>query len=406
MKILFTNIWLVNYAGTEVGIRDMALELVRRGHEAEVYSPALGAIAEDMQKAGIHVTDSVHKLRLKPDIIHAQHFTPALDVMLHFPDVPALYMLHDRTHPADDPPLYSQVLQYIAVDYNCLDRLIIDNGIEKEKTGILFNYVDTDRFKLRDKIAEKPKKAVVFSNYANPGNYFRDIAEACTKAGITLEGIGLGFGNPVKDPGKVLHGYDLVFAKAKAAMEAMATGAAVITCDFRGLGAFVDSSNRDHFRKFNFGMKTLNRPIETDLILEEINKYNPREIMDTARWIRQEASFSRYIDDLEAVYHNNILAFRNRQFVGFQVDDMRTLELYVAERVAKASRSDDHRVEEMKRLREQNDLNLSALKTAKIKLEKENRILRRNHEIIANSWSYRFGRLITLPLRLIWNLFK
>ena len=39
--------------------------------------------------------------------------------------------------------------------------------------------------------------------------------------------------------------YDIVFAKARAAIEAMAVGAAVIVCDFDGVGPMVSTENVD-----------------------------------------------------------------------------------------------------------------------------------------------------------------
>ena len=47
----------------------------------------------------------------------------------------------------------------------------------------------------------------------------------------------------VDRPEAILGDYDLVFAKARAAMEAMATGCAVILCDRVGAGPLVCRAN-------------------------------------------------------------------------------------------------------------------------------------------------------------------
>ena len=47
MNILLTNIWLDKYAGTEVGIRDLAIAFHKRGINVEVYSPNLGVVADE-----------------------------------------------------------------------------------------------------------------------------------------------------------------------------------------------------------------------------------------------------------------------------------------------------------------------------------------------------------------------
>ena len=50
-------------------------------------------------------------------------------------------------------------------------------------------------------------------------------------------------------PERVLGRYDIVFAKAKAAMEAMAVGAAVVLCDFGGVGPMVTWADFDRLRR-------------------------------------------------------------------------------------------------------------------------------------------------------------
>ncbi|MCF6170154.1 MAG: glycosyltransferase [Bacteroidales bacterium] len=302
MKVLITNIWLHSYGGTEVYVRDLACALHKHGFHVEVYSPVLGPIAKEIRDEGVHVVDAVEELKEQPDIIHAQHFIPAMEVISVFPDVPVVYFLHDRTHLVDTPPKYSRILKYVAVDYNCLDRLIIDNQIEKEDTEVLFNWVDTSRFKLRNHFSDKPLKALVFSNYATKDNYFQLVREACAEKGIELDGIGIGLKNAIHKPENLLINYDIVFAKAKAAMEALATGAAVVLCDTHGLGGMVTVENIGHFRKYNFGMKTLSRPIDKASVIREIEKYDPVENKRAALEIRKKVAFELSFGQITALY--------------------------------------------------------------------------------------------------------
>jgi glycosyltransferase involved in cell wall biosynthesis len=405
MNVLITNIWLSHHGGTEVVVRDLAIALHKRGAHVEVYSPELGAVADEIRNAGILIVDSTEDLIMKPDLIHAQHFIPAMDAMIRFPDVPAIYFLHDRTHPADTPPKYSQVVKYMAVDYNCLDRLIIDNGIDEKLTGVLYNWVDTDRFRMRSAISEKPAKALVFSNYATKENYFKILREACSKLDIELEGIGIGFGNPIKDPENILHQYDIVFAKAKAAMEALATGAGVILCDTRGLGEFVSRENFNHFRKFNFGMKTLVRPINVDLVIKEILKYNPDEILEAAGLMRNDASFSVYVDNILKLYHAEINNYYQRRNENRNIDDILTIQKYLSLKNSSFQ----------KELKNKQNLSISIQKhtdsiNLKEKINKEQndmiQCLSRQNIQLKSSWSYRIGRFLTAPARFVYEFFR
>jgi glycosyltransferase involved in cell wall biosynthesis len=405
LNILITNIWLSNHGGTEVGVRDLAVAFHKRGIHVEVYSPELGVVADEIRDAGIHITDSVENLVLKPDVIHAQHFIPSMDAMIRFPDVPAVYFLHDRMHPADTPPKYHQVVKYMAVDYNCLDRLIADNGIDEKLTGVIYNWVDTDRFALRPSIAKKPVKALVFSNYATEENYYKILSEACSKLNIELDGIGFGFGNPIKDPENILHNYDIVFAKAKAAMEAMATGAGVILCDTRGLGEFVSRENFDHFRKFNFGMKTLTRLIDVDLVIEEIGKYNPAGILEAARLIRNQASFSVYVDEILKLYQAIIQEYQQRKNNNVNHEDILTIRQYFS--LKNADFQKELRIN--KKLSESIDkLSYTIKEKEKINKYQEDVIQRQKRENIRlkSSWSFRIGRFLTAPAGIFHKFFK
>ena len=66
----------------------------------------------------------------------------------------------------------------------------------------------------------------------------RCLRDACRESGITLDVIGLGSGRGCAAPETVLGDYDLVLAKGRAALEALAIGTAVIVCDAAGLGAW------------------------------------------------------------------------------------------------------------------------------------------------------------------------
>ena len=311
MKVLITNIWLVDWGGTEVYVRDLAVALHLQGIQVEVYSPELGTVSKEIAVAGINVTDSIESLKNVPDIIHAHHTKPALEVLSAFPGVPAIYMIHARNYPEDTPPKHNQIIRYLASDYNTLDQLLTEEGIPYDHAEVFLNWVDTDRFSLKEQWLEKPLKALVFSNYATMDNHLRFIQEACELTGLELDSVGRGVRNSMGNPESILRNYDIVFAKAKAAIEAMATGAMVIPCDFRGLGEGVNTRNFSYFRKYNFGMKILNRPIESKLLVQEIKKYDLREIKKVAARIRKEAALSTYVNRIVLLYRRSITRFHN-----------------------------------------------------------------------------------------------
>jgi glycosyltransferase involved in cell wall biosynthesis len=403
MNVLITNIWLVNQAGTEVGVRDLAIALQKRGHHVEVYSPSLGVVAREIREAGIHIVDSVQDLVAVPDIIHAQHFTPSLDAMLKFPGIPAVYVLHDRTHPADTPPKINQVVKYYAVDYNCLDRLVLENKIDESNTGVIYNWVDTERFKMREHIAPKPLKALVFSNYAKKDNYYHEIKIACNRMNIQLDAIGLGFGNAVIDPENVLLKYDLVFAKAKAAMEALATGAGVILCDKMGLGGFVIPEHFENYRKYNCGMRILVHPVEADRIVEEIKKYNTADIATAARLIREDASFPVYVDRILRIYSDAIASYKEKPGIWPAEVENATLREYFIQKENLHKKERNQLMQEIREMARLNEDLGKKIQSFHLNGTHEFKTISKNLEKIKGSLSYKIGRMMTAPVRFVYE---
>ena len=326
MNILITNIDLSLPTGTSMYVHDLALGLQQKGYLVEVYTYRTGQVSQLLTAAGIAVQTRLKKLQ-QPDIIHAHHFAPAVDVMFHFPECPVLFLVHDRYSFYDLPPRHPNVRLYAAVDHNCLERLTENASIPTDHTTVLYNWVDTQKFKLRDTFARKPLSALVFSNYATQANYYLSIAAACAESGLRLDTLGMGMQNTSLQPQDILRKYDIVFAKAKSAMEALSTGAAVILCDYRGLGEMVQPGFIPHARKYNFGMRLLNRPFDKELIVQEIKKFNQANNRQTAAIIRQLYSLDNALEELIRLYekvisappvpdlHGNALTMRLRAFL-------------------------------------------------------------------------------------------
>ncbi|GAB4490411.1 MAG: hypothetical protein OHK006_23230 [Thermodesulfovibrionales bacterium] len=69
---------------------------------------------------------------------------------------------------------------------------------------------------------------LVLSNYAAEDSFLPAVRQACSRAGLSLDVIGLGAGRPVRNPADVLGSYDIVFAIGRSALEAVSVGAAVV----------------------------------------------------------------------------------------------------------------------------------------------------------------------------------
>lgn len=301
MNILITNLWLHDYAGTEVYVRDLAITLKRIGFQVDVYTPYIGFIGRDMRKMGINVVDSVDDIKNIPNIIHGHHKV-VMDVINKFHEVPVVYFCHSGNLEQEEPVIHPNIKKYVAVDEFCMERL---RNKKIADAQIIYNWVDTNKLKQKEKINDIPSKALIFSNKF-PKEKVWVIQKACDEMKIQLDFLGSEYGNSNMNPETILGNYDIVFAKAKCAMEAMACGCAVILHDYAGLGEMIVPSNFEHARKYNFGFKLL-RPVSAsgkmNRIGKEIKRYNAVEVKMVSDRIREEASFDKSLQQIITLYN-------------------------------------------------------------------------------------------------------
>lgn len=289
MRILFANISFANYSGTEVVIRDLASAFHSAGHEPIIFSPSLGRIAEEPRRIGIQVVDDLSRLSVTPDIIHGHHHRPLVEALLRFPITPAIRICHDATNSMDEPYVFQRVRRYLAVDERCRRRVELALGMKVGQIEIVPNAVDLARFQIRDPLPLRPRKALIFSNYARRNTHLKAVRAACRQAGLDLDVIGGGVGRQSIAPERELPRYDLVFAKARCALEAISVGNAVVLCDFGGVGPYVTSGDLDRLRLMNFGQGLLTNPLDPEKIVDQIALYDPDDAAIVTGRIRAEA---------------------------------------------------------------------------------------------------------------------
>ncbi len=305
LRILLTNLELWPPTGTVLYVRDLALKLQQMGHSPAVLSTPVGAIARELLHQGIPVSTRRSRLPDAPDVIHGHHFAPTRLALRLYPDTPAISVCHDHRSPHDRAPIHPRVRRHFAVSRLCVERVVRD-GVPDSLVQSLPNFVDTDRFQPRPPLPERPRRALVFSNYARAQTQLPAVEAACRRVGLELDVLGSGARNITTRPELLLGGYDIVFAKAKAAMEAMAIGAAVVLCDFSGVGPMVTTDRFDLLRSQNFGFEALSDPLQPDVLLRQIQRYDPLEAARVRDRIRACASLAAAADRLVTVYREVI----------------------------------------------------------------------------------------------------
>ncbi len=305
MNLLFTNLSLSSGSGTEWFTRDLARSLQALGHNVALYSPVTGDFAERLAEDSLKVYSSLEQVPFTPDLIHGHHHVEIMSALLYFPGVPAVFVCHDRRSWHDRAPLFPRIRRYVGVDEACRKRLIHD-GAEESKTVMIHNSFDPERFRLRTPLPDKPQKALLFTHYATESLLIPEVEDACGRLGIELDIAGRASGNPIDHPEEILGNYDIVFAKARCGLEAMATGCAVVLVDPHGAGPMVTTKNWETLRPLNFGFEACPDPLTAEHLVGEAARYDANEARQVAELTHREASLPRMTGHFLELYETVI----------------------------------------------------------------------------------------------------
>lgn len=305
--ILLTSHSLDERYGTELYVSNVAGELVDRGWRVGAYSMVLGPVAEQMREGGVEVSAEVEELP-RPDLIHGNSYFECLLAHLTYPDVPIFFLLHVDQWWLQFPPFVASLRGVGAVSDECKEAAL-ELGFAAPDVACLLNFADLKRFRPRDPLPETPKRALVFSNYASDETQIPAIRTACRELGIELDIAGARAGRVTREPERLLPRYDLVFAKNRAAIEAMVVGCAVVLCDYPGAGPMVQEENLESLRRLNFGYRTMTRPLNPQQIIREVMRYDPEDAARVSEQMRGEASLESAVDLLEVTYEELIQAW-------------------------------------------------------------------------------------------------
>ena len=168
-----------------------------------------------------------------------------------------------------------------------------------------------------------PPLATLAAVFSNSATQVPAVREACERMGIALDVVGAASGNGYNEAPEVILGrYDVVFAKARSALEAAAVGCAVVLCDAGGLGPLLDPANAKDHRRLNFGFRTLTEPVSPQAIAERLARYSPDAAAQVSGWVRSTAGLEsdslRVVGELDAVLAEPV-AIGHLKYVSWEV---------------------------------------------------------------------------------------
>lgn len=302
LRVLITNHRMAGRGGTQMWIRDVAPALAAHGLRPTVWSPLLGESAEEVRALGVPVVDDLDALAEPPDLIHGHHLLETAAALAHFPGVPALFVRHGLLPWQERPPGLPRIRRFLAVDRLRRERLIAE-GIDPARIEMLPNFVDPRRLPPPARRGDRPRRALLYSNRSDAPGLLPALRAACRRAGLhEPEVVGAAAGNAVADPGPLLAGFDVVFATGRTALEAMATGAAVVLLDAGGAGPLVTRQRFDELAELNFGLGALRAPHDPRVIAAALAAYDADEALAVAEGVRERCTVERAVARLLAIY--------------------------------------------------------------------------------------------------------
>ena len=310
--MLFTQHGLASPGGTELFVSEAATALLRNGHETAVYAGEAGPLAEQLRMQGVHVVDDPRDCPWEPDIIHGQHRIHALKALFSFPRCPAVLHIHGLLPAIERPFAHPRIVRYLATSHRLVDRWSVALGVHHESFDVVLNHFDGSRFTKVRKPPVKPSSALLYSNNPLTPEQEKVLRDACRERGISLDIAGRASGRHENRPEDLLPKFDLVFAAGRSALEAAASGCAVIPVVRNMAEEMLSSENYERLRSQNMATRIAgHKELTQSWIVQQVDKWDPREISALASRVRDEATLEKTTRQLEKIYRQ---ALQERPF--------------------------------------------------------------------------------------------
>jgi hypothetical protein len=235
-----------------------------------------------------------------------------VETMLRYRETPAVYMCHDGTCWNARAPLFSRIQSYLAVDWNCRERVSRETGFLLEEIPVVSNTVDLAVFSPRTALPARPRRILIFGRETHSITYLRSVKAACALVGLKPDVISEGVRAWTDQPATVLAQYDIVVAKARCALEALAVGCHVILCSSSGLGPGITMENFETLYRWNLGTRLLTEPASPAAIRQRMESYSPLRTLALRDRVRSTCGVEHSADQLLRIYTKAMARFQER----------------------------------------------------------------------------------------------
>ena len=392
MRLLLTNHELdVAKGGTQAFIMDFASALKARGHEVAVYVPRPGPLAEELRGRGVPVMANASSIPFVPEVIHGQHHLPTMTALCAFPEAPAIYYCHGYRPWEEQPPVHPRIRRYVGMAKVMTDWLAGATGRKPEEVAVVPNSIRLEQFQRVRTLGLQPRRALVFGNTAISGENLTKLRQACEQRGLTLDLVGATFGTTTAAPQDLLPEYDVVFAVGRCALEALASGCAVIPFSSVGAMPMVQPDTFERHAEINFAVPETVRPLTVDFLVQNLGQFDSGRAAEVTRLVRSRLGFEQTCHQFEELYTQ----VREEWRVAARPaeSEERTAVVTYLEALSGRVGSTDQRYTELLQIKDRTRLRLGKLKTKFDALEQKHTELRGKYDALGKKWEWVERRL-------------
>jgi Glycosyltransferase Family 4 len=306
VNILFTNNRIDARGGTAPFLKQWSEQMQALGHTVTCYSTQPPQARRAFEAYGLPVTEDLDRLTFVPDIIHGQHHMDAMSALLAFPDVPAVYFSHGGVW-QECPPVHPRIYEYLVVTPTAAERMAVEFNIPMSSIQVFPNSLELARWPALRRLPDRPSRALFFNHRHTPDSpTARMVQAAAASTGLSLDIIGNVQERWIARPEDVLPTYDIVFASGVSAMEAIASGCAVVVVGRTSCGEMVLPENYQRFRANNFTIAVNSAPPDAAFIEAQLRRYSAEACARVSAQLRQEADHRIAMPKLEELYRRVI----------------------------------------------------------------------------------------------------
>ena len=175
LKVLLSSLFFKEFTGSEMYVFELAKELVNLNCNVTVLSDINGPLSKIANQYKIKTLSHNNppgyilgdgniafdtpqgKMKTEPgklyrwgkydfDVIHVQHKPITERILQMYPDIPKVSTIHSEVISLEEPVSHESIMKYITIRPEITNKIVNDNGIDKTKTELIYNPIDTTRF--------------------------------------------------------------------------------------------------------------------------------------------------------------------------------------------------------------------------------------------------------------------